>query len=249
MKKWLILTVAFVLVLGSAVAITWPNRNKPEEIINHHPAETHQALPVVFQNIDQYFKGVKIPVYVPTYLPGDGPYRLVQFETSGNGYTFEVVVTKKPPQPPTKEAIDEQFSMADSVVTMSASQKPFPTFPTEEQLLSNPSGTVDIDGIKANSYENSMEVTWTKGNWEFYAIGHSQQDGIRVAKEILKALPGNGNLVPGALKGKFRASQLGNPMYVDASWTYDGKTWYTLDGRSSPEGRVKMLQSMTRLIN
>lgn len=32
-----------------------------------------------------------------------------------------------------------------------------------------------------------------------------------------------------------------------ASWTYDDKTWYTLDGRSSVAERIKMLQSVTRL--
>jgi len=246
LKKWLLSVIAVILILSVWAVTKWDRGNKPEEI-KHHLAESSQTLPVVFQHIGQYFNNVKIPVYVPAYLPGDGPYRLVEFETSRDGYNFEVVATKKPPQPPVKEAIDEQFSMAGMVVTMSASQKPFTTFPMEEQLFSNPSGTVDIDGTKANSYENSMEVTWTKGSLEFYAIGHAQQDGIRVAKEIIKALPADDNLVSGALKGKFRASQLGNPMYVDASWTYDGKTWYTLSGRSSPEGRVKMLQSVTQI--
>lgn len=249
MKKWLVLAVAFILVLSVTVVTKWDRGNKTVGDTNQVETKTPPNVPKVFQDIDQYFKGVKIPVYVPTCLPEDSPLRLVQFDTSRYGYVFEVVVTEKPPQLPSKQAIDEPICMADSIVTMSASQKPFSTFPTEEQLLSNPSGTVDIDGIKANSYENGMEVTWTKGNWEFYAIGSWHQDGIRVAREILKSLPADNDLIPGAVKGKFRASQLGNPMYVDASWTYDGKTWYTLDGRSSPEGRIKMLQSMTKLIN
>ncbi|MCR4443508.1 MAG: hypothetical protein NUV48_15350 [Peptococcaceae bacterium] len=137
--------------------------------------------------------------------------------------------------------------MADSVVFISASENSFSPDPTEEQLLAKPSGTVQIDGIVANSYENGMEITWSKGNWEFFAVGHAEQDGIRVAREIIQALPDDKNLVPGAVQGKLRVNQLGNPMYVTASWTYDGKTWYTLDGRSSPGERIKMLQSVTRL--
>jgi len=55
--------------------------------------------------------------------------------------------------------------------------------------------------------------------------------------------------VPGAVQGKLRADQTGNPVYVTASWTYDGKTWYTLDGRSTPEATIKMAGSMTLLPN
>jgi hypothetical protein len=143
--------------------------------------------------------------------------------------------------------VEDVVSMADSVVIMSASGQPFSPFPTELQLFDSPSGTVDIGGVKVNSYGNGMEVAWTDGSWEFYAAGHSEQDGIRLARKILNTFPESFNPVPGSVKGKFRAAQLGNPMSVTVSWTFDGETWNTLDGRSSVDERAKMLQSITRL--
>lgn len=133
---------------------------------------------------------------------------------------------------------------------LSISQKPFPAYPTEEQLFANPSGTVEVNGIKADSYGNGMEVCWKANNWEFYAAGHCEQDGIRVAKEVLEALQNKTDLIPGAVKGKLRAAQFGNPMFVTISWTYDDKIWYTLeDDKSSPEGMVKLLDAAANNCN
>ena len=127
------------------------------------------------------------------------------------------------------------------------SQKPFQPYPTEEQLFADPSGTVEINGIKADSYGNGMEVYWRANNWEFYAAGHCEQDGIRVAKEILEALKNKTDLIPGSVKGKIRAAQFGNPMFVTISWTYDDKIWYELyDGKGSAELMVKMLEAAAK---
>lgn len=139
------------------------------------------------------------------------------------------------------------YSEADLVVEMTAANQPFPPYPTEEQFLAQPAVGVDLDAVTARSFGDGMLVTSRGGNWEYTALGHAPGDGVRVAREILQALPGDGPPLPGASQGKLRAAQLGNPMYVTASWTYDGRTWYTLSGRAAPEAIVKMAGSMTLL--
>jgi hypothetical protein len=124
------------------------------------------------------------------------------------------------------------------------SQEPFQSYPTEEQLFADPSGTVEINGIKADSYGAGQEVSWKNGHWEFYAAGHSEQDGIRVAGEVLEALKGKTDLIPGAVRGKIRAAQFGNPMFITICWTYDDRIWYELyDEKGSPDLLVKMLEA------
>lgn len=124
------------------------------------------------------------------------------------------------------------------------SDQPFSPYPTEKQLFAQPDGKIDIEGIQANSYGQGMEITWEAKNWGCFAIGHAPADGERIAKDILSVLPETKTLVPGAIKGKLRAAQLGNPIYYTASWTYDGEKWYTLEDRGSAEDTVKILQSI-----
>lgn len=127
------------------------------------------------------------------------------------------------------------------------SQKPFQPYPTEEQLFAEPSCTVEIKGIKADSYEKGQEVSWKANNWEFYTAGLFKLDGIRVAEEVLEALKDKADLIPGAVKGKLRVVQFGNPMFVTISWTYDGKIWYELnEGKGSTELMVKMLEAAAK---
>lgn len=202
-----------------------------------------QALPALFTKIADKFAGCDIPVYVPAYLPGEGFYGITDFKADKSSYSFEVIKADIPDSAETAGPV----SMADRLINISASETPFSSYPTEEQIFAKPDGTLQIDGIAAESYEKGMEVTWSEGKWEFFALGHAEQDGIRVARETIQALPDDKDLVPGAVQGKLRVSQTGNPMYVTASWTYDGKIWYTLDGRSSPAERIKMLQAVMRL--
>lgn len=203
-----------------------------------------QALPELFQDVAAKLAGVEVPVYVPTWLPGDGPFRVAEFQADKDGYRFKVIRGEEE-YPPVVENVPS--SEADLVVEVTAANQPFLPYPTEGQLLGQPAGDVDLDGVTARSFGDGMMLTWSAGNWAYTALGHAPGDGVRVAREILRALPGDGYPVPGASQGKFRAAQLGNPMHVTASWTYDGKTWYTLSGRATPEAILKTAESMILL--
>jgi hypothetical protein len=179
-----------------------PDKDTNTDTINANQTASlqtkNQPLPSIFQNSISKFEGIDIPVYVPAYLPGSGSYGITNFRSTKISYSFEVI----------KGESNVAISLADSIVVISASDQSFSTNPTEEQLLAKPTGKVQIDSITANSYENGMAITWSKGNWEFIAIGHAEQDGIRVAKEIIQGLPDGMELVSGAVQGKLRVSQL-----------------------------------------
>ncbi|ATW23578.1 hypothetical protein [Candidatus Formimonas warabiya] len=245
-KKWLVEMMTVVLIVAILASVAFADRalslGKTAEQ-EKMPDSLPQVLPDLFRNLAGKFEGIDIPIYLPAYLPGTGPYGVANFIATKNSYSFEVIKVDNSNLSETAKPI----SMADSVVFISASGTPFAPYPTEEQLFAKPSGTVQLDGTAVNSYENGMEVTWSKGNWEFFAVGQAEQEGFRVAREMMQALPADEDLVPGGIRGKLRVSQLGNSIYVTASWTYDGKIWYILDGRSSPGERMKMLQSVTRL--
>lgn len=194
-------------------------------------------LPEEFRNMSSKFEGVEIPVYLPTWLPYNDTLSVVDFKGSKTGYSFTVVRTDS-----------KTYSVADEVVTVAASQQSFLPYPIEEQLFSTtPEGSLALSDIQVQSYDAGMAIKWSKGNWEFTTIGNGPQDGVAIALEVIQSTSEKTSLVPGALQGKLRADQLGNPMYVAASWTYDGKTWYTLEGRSSVKDMVEMLQSVRQL--
>lgn len=203
-----------------------------------------QTLPELFRAVAEKFAGVEVPVYVPTWLPGDGPFRLAEFQAHKDGYRLKVIRGKEE-YPSIVENVPS--SEADLVVEVSAANQPYPPYPTEAQLLAQPAGGVDLDGVTARSYGDGMMLTWSADNWEYTALGHAPGEGVRVAREILQALPSNGDPVPDASQGKIRTAELGNATYTSASWTYDGKTWYTLSGRAAPEAIVKMAGFMILL--
>ncbi|MBC7347023.1 MAG: hypothetical protein H5U00_06140 [Clostridia bacterium] len=82
--------------------------------------------------------------------------------------------------------------------------QPFLPYPTEEQLLARPAVGMDLDGVTSRSYGDGMMLTWSTGNWEYTALGHAPGEGIRVAREILQALPGDDHPVRGASQGSNR---------------------------------------------
>lgn len=217
--------------------VHWDAQNNAVVITKEVPGISDSALPEVFRNISSKFEGIEIPVYLPTWLPYSGTLGLANFKVSKNGYSFTVV-----------RPDSEPYSIAGEVVTVAASQQPFSPYPTEEQLFStSPDETLKLSNIQVQSYNNGMGVKWSKGNWEFITIGHGPQDGIRIAEEVIQSASETTNLVPGAVQGKLRAAQLGNAMYVAASWTYNGKTWYTMEGINSVKDVLRMLQSVSQL--
>jgi len=158
--------------------VQWDERSNAVVITKEMPGVSESDLPHVFRNISSKFEGIEVPVYLPTYLPYNGALGLSHFKTSKGGYSFKLVPKN-----------GESHSMADEVVTMVASQQPFSPFPTEEQLFSgSPGETFKLSGIQVQSYNAGMGVRWSKGSWEFVAIGHGVQDGIRVAEEVIQCV-------------------------------------------------------------
>ncbi|HUW64640.1 MAG TPA: stalk domain-containing protein [Spirochaetia bacterium] len=205
-------------------------------------------VPAVFTTPAGLFQDVKIGVYVPTHylLPNSGlQLSLTNFQTALHSYTFEVVATTRS-YPPTASP-NYPLSMASMLMTVTGGGQPFSPYPTEVQEFGQPTGRVDLKGVEAASFDRGTELTWHQDNWQYFALGHYDGDGERVAQEILQAVPPGTPPVPGAVKGLFRVAEMGNGGDTTVSWTYDNKTWYTLDGRLDPETAVIVLQSMRLL--
>ncbi|MBC7334817.1 MAG: copper amine oxidase N-terminal domain-containing protein, partial [Clostridia bacterium] len=210
--------------------VQWDAANRAVVVNSSYPVNKG-SLPRVLENLGAWFEGVEIPVYVPAYLPGGGDLAVTEFRTTKDGYSFKVVRRDGGP-----------VSLAEEVVSVEAAQQPFPPYPSEAQVFSATPETVEVDGRQVASYNSGTGAKWRQGDWEFVTIGGGLGEGLTLARAIIRSLPENVSPVPGAAQGKLRASRLGNPLHVTAGWTYDGRTWYTLDGRSSVEEMVKMLQ-------
>ncbi|MGB9887132.1 MAG: hypothetical protein ACPLRW_09055 [Moorellales bacterium] len=241
---WIAVISGLLLVGLASITPARTGRSTWVSIYHFGGNDQVQALSELFQAEAEKLAGVEVPVYVPTWLPGDGPFRLAEFQADKDGYRFKIIRGKEEYPPGVG---DVPYSEADLVVEVGTSNQPFPPYPTEEQLLAQPAADADLGGVAARSFGDEMLVTWRGDNWEYTALGRAPGDGIRVAGEILQALPGDGPPLPAASQGKLRVAQMGNALYVTAGWTYDGRTWYTLSGRGTPEAVVKMAGSMTLL--
>ncbi|MFF0830462.1 hypothetical protein ACFYU8_27005 [Brevibacillus sp. NPDC003359] len=64
----------------------------------------------------------------------------------------------------------------------------------------------------------------------------------------MATIPKGSNPVHGAINGQITAIDTNEGVRSDAGWSYDnGKTWYIITGRTTPEQLVKVLKSMVKL--
>lgn len=67
-------------------------------------------------------------------------------------------------------------------------------------------------------------------------------------KRIMAIFPKGKTPIEGTTSGQFTAFESREGVYSDAGWTYDqGKIWYILTGKSTPEQSKKVLKSISRI--
>lgn len=211
------------------------------------PPHVSRTLPALFQPVVQDARRAGIPVVLPTRLPSPGlpgwTWSLVDYHLGSQGYRFALVMTRGllPPNGYAGSPPGAGFALA--MATVSGPAKPYPT---ELQLLAQPTGTVRVaPGITARSYNRGMMVRWTDRGWTYTAVGPSQGSGLGMARQIAAALGGNPQGVPGS-RGQLTVSQLGNPMYANVYWTY-GRRWFSMTGLGTPGERIRELRSLVRV--
>ncbi|MDI3256950.1 MAG: hypothetical protein QJR01_04375 [Kyrpidia sp.] len=81
-------------------------------------------------------------------------------------------------------------------------------------------------------------VTWSAGGWTYLTAGlfRSGPEDVSVseATALVQDLAAGSPVAPGAARGRIQMLDLGNRPTAEVVWTYDGKTWYSVQGSSLP---------------
>jgi len=72
--------------------------------------------------------------------------------------------------------------------------------------------------------------------------------GKNIMKRVMTTTAKGESPVQGAIKGQLTVYDTDEGVRSDAGWSYDqGKTWFIITGRTTPEQLVKVLQSMVKI--
>ena len=199
------------------------------------------------QYVDE-FKKVDIPVYVPSSVASSEFFRKLgrlfvsKLEVSKDHYLFEIS---------RQRVRDGQARMLTfDVMTMSAGtlpsyrKQPFSTY----ELFEKPEGTIKFNGYNVDYFTNKKAYIWKENGWEYLVWADNTNNAINIMKHVMATIPKGTNPVHGATKGQITAIDTNEGVRSDAGWSYDnGKTWYIITGKNSPEQLVKVLNSMVKL--
>jgi len=209
-------------------------------VLPAYSVRIQKETPTVYKPYLKEISKTKIPVYVPTYFPLVDPFKGKIYITNAkfgkDYYHFSLYGGEGIYQP-----------MSDWIISVAAEQNVSLTNPNEESYEKTPKKFVNLHGMDMISYEERTMYRWKNGKWDCVAIGHGPGAGEDIARELISAFPKDFIPIEGIKKGKIIVSQTGNPMYVDAKWTYDGKTWYQLYGRGNSCSVMITMLSMMKL--
>lgn len=199
------------------------------------------------QYVDE-FKKVEIPVYVPSSVTSSEFFRKLghlyvsKLEVSKDHYLFEISRQR------VRDGKARMLSF--HVITMSAGtlpsyrKQPFSTY----EAFEKPEGAIKFNGYNVDYFANKNAYIWKDSGWEYLVWADNANDAINIMKRVMATIPKGTNPVHGAIKGQITTIDTNEGVRSDAGWSYDnGKTWYIITGRNSPEQLVKVLKSMVKL--
>lgn len=191
---------------------------------------------------------VNIPVYIPSYVATSqfskklGHLFVRKIEVSKNHYLINISRQRVHDGKPRMLTFD--------VLTMSAGtlpaylKQPFATY----EMFENPDGTTKYNGHDVDYFSNKKVFIWKKSGWEYLVWAENTNNAINIMKRVMTTTPNGESPVEGAIKGQFTAYDTDEGVRSDAGWSYDeGKTWYIITGRTTPEQLVKVLQSVVKI--
>jgi hypothetical protein len=194
------------------------------------------------------FKKVDIPIHVPSRIPSSEVFRKLGFlhvgklEVSKDHYVFEI----------SRQRVHDGKSrmLTFDVMTMSAGTLPSyrkQAFSTYE-MFEIKEGTIKFNGIDVDYFADKNAFIWKDSGWEYLVWAKNQNNAINIMKRVMATIPKGTNPVGGATRGQFTAIETHDGVRSDAGWTYDnGKTWYIITGRQTPEQMKKVLKSLVKL--
>jgi len=195
-----------------------------------------------------HLKEAELPVYVPTKVASSdftrklGHLFVSKLEVSRDHYVFQLSRQRVRNGKPTM--------LAFKVMTMSAGtlpsyrKQPFSTY----EMFEKSEGRIRFNGYRVDYFTDKTAFIWKEHGWEYLVWADNTNEAINIVKRVMAALPKGRSPVNGAEKGQFTAFDSKEGVRSDAGWSYDnGKTWYIITGKSTPEQLVKVLKSLEKL--
>jgi hypothetical protein len=196
----------------------------------------------------EVLKKVDIPVYVPSYVAssdfsrGLGHLFVSKLEASKDRYLFQIS---------RQRVRNGQAKMLTfDVMTMSAGtlphyrKQPFSTY----EAFEIQEGTIKFNGFDVNYFANKRAFIWKANGWEYLVWAENTNNAFNIIKRVMTTLPKGTNPVHGSTKGQVTVFETKEGVSSDAGWSYDnGKTWYIITGRTTPEQLTKILKSLVKV--
>lgn len=194
------------------------------------------------------FKKTNLPVYVPSYTPAPeilrniGPLYVSKFEVNKNRYLFTI----------SRQSVHDvkKRRLSVDVMTMSAGtlpsyrKQPFSTY----EIFEKPEGTIHFHGFDVDYFNDRNTFIWKDSGWKYLVWANNPNNAINIMKQVMSINPKGTKPVKGTTGGQFTAFETIEGIRSDAGWTYDnGKIWYIITSRSTPEQKVKVLKTMVKL--
>ncbi|ASJ53791.1 hypothetical protein BP422_09635 [Brevibacillus formosus] len=97
-------------------------------------------------------------------------------------------------------------------------------------------------------FANKRVFIWKANGWEYLVWAENTNNAFNIIKRVMATIPKGTNPVNGATKGQITVIETNEGVCSDAGWSYDnGKTWYIINGRTTPEQFTKILKSMVKV--
>ncbi|WP_103110904.1 hypothetical protein [Brevibacillus reuszeri] len=196
----------------------------------------------------EVLKKVDIPVYIPSHVASSkfsrqlGPLFVSKLEASKDRYLFQISRQKVPD--------GQARTLTFDVMTMSAGtlphyrKKPFSTF----EVFEIQEGTIKFNGVDVDYFANKRAFIWKDNGWEYLVWAKNTNNAFHMIKRVMATLPKGTNPVNDATKGQITVIETNEGVSSDAGWSYDnGKTWYIMTGRTTPEQLTKIVKSMVKV--
>lgn len=190
-------------------------------------------------------KKTEIPVYIPSHVPAGvflkqmGSLYISKLEANKNQYIFTISRKGKDLKP--------HGPLSFEVMTMSGG--PLPASRKQAlltyEMFDKKEGFIKLNGFNVDSFNDRKVFIWKDQGWEYLVWANNPNSAINIMKRVMSIFPKGKNPVAGTTSGQFTTYESREGVFSDAGWTFDqGKTWYILTGKSTPEQNGEMLKSM-----
>lgn len=136
------------------------------------------------------------------------------------------------------------------VMTMSAGTLPMyrkQAFSTYE-MFEKAEGNIKFNGYDVDYFNDKHVFIWKDRGWEYLVWANNPNNAVNIMKRVMSIIPKGTNPVKGSIRGQFVTIETKEGIRSDAGWTNDrGKTWYIITSNSTPEQKIKILNSMVKL--